>query len=59
MMNSLESTLSLELFGRKTVTGHGGTRVSTALLCRMHGAQLVHLERDKEEDEKWQVPQSC
>lgn len=38
MMNSLESNLSLELFGRKTVTGHRGTLVSTALLCRMHGA---------------------
>lgn len=53
-MNSLESNLSLELFGR-----NGGTLVSTALLCWMRSAQSVYLERDREEDEKWRVPQSC
>lgn len=53
MMNSLESNLSLELFGR-----NGGTLVSTALLCWMRSAQSVYLERDREEEEKWRVPQS-
>lgn len=59
MISSLEYNLILELF-RKTSPPLGTVGLlSAASLCWAHGAQLMHMERDKEEDEKWQAPQSC
>lgn len=59
MINSLESNLILELFRRNVPSLGMMGLLNPASLCWAHGAQLMHTERDKEEDEKWQDPQSC
>lgn len=59
MINSLESNLILELFRRNVPSLGMMGLLNPASLRWAHGAQLMHTERDKKEDEKWQDPQSC
>lgn len=58
MINSLEYNLILELLRKNSPSLGTVGLLRAASLCWAHGAQLMHMERDKEEDERWQAPQS-